>query len=132
MSKIRYRDLTDREKKAICDGCGPKGTRWLNVPEFIFTDACDHHDFNYWLGCTEADRRKADGQFGRQMRKEAWEVSGKVKGRFKRYLTRAHYLLWAQTYYLGVRIGGGAFFHYAEHERTRADLKEEVKARLAG
>lgn len=32
------------------NGCGLYA-RFLNVPDFIFTASCNHHDFNYQRGC---------------------------------------------------------------------------------
>ena len=69
---IRFADLTESQKAFICNGCGPKGG-WVPVPDFLFHASCDHHDFNYWLGCTEQDRRKADHEFLTEMLKDAGE-----------------------------------------------------------
>lgn len=80
----------------------------MPVPEFFFHASCDHHDFNYWLGCTEADREKADNEFYEAMKQDVgwkwWRLP----------------LAW--TYYMAVRICGGACFHYADRERDENDL----------
>jgi hypothetical protein len=70
------------------------------------------HDFNYWIGCTEKDREKADLQFYEAMRKDAgwWP----------------HYQALALAYYLAVRMFGGACFYYGEHERDEKDLDEAL------
>ena len=104
---IRYRDLTEEQKAIICNGCGPKGG-WVPVPDFCFHASCDHHDFNYWLGCTEADRWKADHQFLVEMLKDAGDDPAKQT--------------LAITYWLAVRVFGPACFHYAEKERDEHDL----------
>jgi hypothetical protein len=59
---LRFRDLEPEERALICNGCGGKG-HWFNPPDWLFKASCDHHDFNYWLGHTEEDRRRADWQF---------------------------------------------------------------------
>ena len=55
---LKYRDLTEEQKKFVCNGCGGK-SGWINPPEFLFNASCNHHDFLYWRGCTEADVLKA-------------------------------------------------------------------------
>lgn len=108
---IRYRDLTEEQKALICNGCGPKGG-WVPVPEFFMHANCDHHDFNYWIGCTEKDRNKADRQFYKEARRDArWNP---VK------------LSLALTYFLAVRFFGAVCFHYADKERDEIDLIEAL------
>ena len=104
---IRYRDLTEEHKALICNGCGPKGG-FIPVPQFFFHADCDHHDFNYWLGCTRRDRLKADRQFYREMRRDAG--LNLVKQAI------------ALTYYLSVCAFGATCFHYAEKQRDENDL----------
>jgi hypothetical protein len=104
---IRFRNLTEKQKALICNGCGPKGG-WVPVPEFCFHASCDHHDFNYWLGHTILDRLKADLQFYKEMRRDAGWHPGK--------------LALALSYFLAVRAFGAVCFHYAEKERDEADL----------
>lgn len=106
---IRYRDLSETEKRFICNGCGPKG-RFVPVPEFFCHASCDHHDFNYWIGYREEDRQRADSEFYKAMRKDA----GKNPIR--------HAI--ALTYYLAVRTFGATCFHYGDRERDWRDLVE--------
>ena len=138
-SKVRFPDLTDEERAAVCNGCGPKGafatvTIWLVViewtislrikpPGWLFKASCDWHDFNYWLGGTELDRARADLQFYLAMRDDA-------KGTAWWYPTwLATFRAW--VYYKAVSIGGRSSFHYGA-TRTRADLDREVeRQRLA-
>ncbi len=59
----KYEDLTPEEKKEICNGCGGKGG-WIKPPHRVFFEAsCNHHDYGYWKGCTEEDRKKCDKKF---------------------------------------------------------------------
>lgn len=92
----------------------------MPVPDFIFGASCDHHDFNYWLGCTEADRFKADRQFYEEMKKDARSVA---------WFRRPLLLFLAWRYYRAVRRWGGWAFHYADRQRTREDLEREMAKR---
>jgi len=106
--RLRFRHLTPAEKRIVCNGCGPKGG-WVPVPEFVFTEACNHHDFNYWIGCTKAQRKKADKQFLKEMLLEA--------GNSYWYKTLAY------IYYKAVRVAGGKCFYHGDKQRTKMDLK---------
>lgn len=110
MTRIRYKDLTHEQKAFICNGCGPKGL-FIKPPDFLFRASCNHHDFNYWLGCNRLQRKKADLQFYREMLKDA--------GR------NFYYKFWARSYYRAVRIGGMFCFHWAKQQRTLEDLQKQ-------
>jgi hypothetical protein len=101
---LRFSRLSFAEQAVICTGCGGKGG-FLNPPDFMFTASCNHHDFNYWIGGKEADRKRADRQFLHAMYYDAdgawW---------FKRWFFKSV----AYTYYLAVRLNGWRFFHYGE------------------
>lgn len=92
----------------------------MPVPNWLFKASCDHHDFNYWLGHTEEDRRRADWQFYRAMIEDANRASW-----WRRPFARAR----AWVYYRAVRWWAAGFFYYGPHERTREDL-EAALARL--
>ena len=80
----------------------------MPVPELFLHNMCDHHDFNYWIGCAEKDRQKADMEFYQAGKRKAnWNL-----------LKQAAVL----TYYLAVRAFGAACFHYADKERDWDDL----------
>jgi hypothetical protein len=117
--RVRYNDLTPQEKAIICNGCGPKAL-WLPLPKFMFRACCDHHDFNYWIGCKEIQRKKADLQFYREMIHDA-NVFDSVNTRKRR---RAY----AAIYYRAVRLCGFFCFHYARKQRTRIDLQKAMDA----
>ena len=114
---IRFRDLTDSQRALICNGCGPKFGGMM-VPEFFCHASCDHHDFNYWLGCSIWDRLKADLQFLREMLRDA--SFNPLK------------LLISITYFTAVRIFGPPFFHYAKKMRDETDLTTALSAMLPG
>ena len=103
-----YEDLTPEEKSIICNGCGVKG--WLIRPPYavFFETNCNKHDFSYYIGCTEADRLKADNGLRRAMAKDCknlplWE-----------YLK---YKPWCYLYYIFIRLFGGRYFYYADKQR---------------
>lgn len=114
MTRIRYRNLTDKQKIHICNGCGGKGSI-VPIPDFIFEACCNHHDFQYWLGSTKAQRKKADRQFLTEMMVDALRSTRKM-----------FYASWAMAYYYGVRIGGKKYFYHAPMQRTLEDLKREM------
>lgn len=109
---LKYSDLTPQQKDKICNSCGGKGGL-INPPNFIFKASCNHHDFYYWRGCTNSDRKKADKAFYRYMRLDIQEA--------KWYL-KPYYHQWALAYYLAVRLFGSKYFYYSEKMRTLADI----------
>ena len=117
--RVRFNDLTPQERAIICNGCGPKAF-YIPLPTFLFRTCCDHHDFNYWLGCKEVQRKKADLQFLREMIHDA-NTADTVNARKRR---RAY----AVIYYFAVRVGGIFCFHYGRKQRTRMDLQAQVDA----
>jgi hypothetical protein len=69
---------------------------------------CDHHDFNYWLGGTEADRWKADWQLCQEGLKRAKWNPLKISA--------------VMVYYSAVMSCGWICFHYGK-ERDMDDLE---------
>jgi hypothetical protein len=123
LTQVRYRDLSEKvlerlKEVGILNGCGAK-EGVLNVPDWIFKANCYHHDFNYWLGCTEDDKRKADWQFYQAMVYDANNAS---------WWLRPWYRGWAWLYYAGVRSSEESKrrFYYADQERTLEDLNKEL------
>ena len=118
MTRIRFWGLTPEERAFICNGCGGKG-HWLKPPSWLFKACCDHHDFNYWLGFTEADRVRADLQFWEAMVEDA-----NASPWWLRWWRRR--MAW--VYWKGVSRYGGPFFYYGPTEHTREDLEREMAA----
>lgn len=98
----RYENINSLERSVICNGCGGKGGRF-NPPEYNFTCDCNHHDFNYWLGGTKRDRKKADVQFLKALLVSANRMAWYD---VRRYWRRGA----AYRYYWAVRAFGGKFF----------------------
>ena len=113
---LRYKQLNSHQKKTICNGCGGKGGL-INPPEFLFHASCNHHDFRYWRGCTEADRKDADDSFYKWM---------KVDIAISKWYLKPYYHLWAWTYYKAVRLFGKKYFYYVDKPRTLEDLEKEI------
>ena len=109
---LHYRDLTPEQKKQICNGCGGKGG-FINPPEFLFHASCNHHDFFYWRGGKEEDRKKADLAFYKYMTLDIVNEDSRFK--------RMYYSAWAYTYYKAVRIFGKKYFNYGK-QKTMKDL----------
>ena len=100
--RLRFRHLTEEHKRLICNGCGPKGGI-VPIPDFLFHASCDHHDFNYWIGCNRLHRKKADLQFYREMLRDAGG--------------NPWYKFWAKVYYRAVRWFGASRFYWGKHQR---------------
>ena len=113
---VIYKDLTKEQKAFICNGCGGKGG-WIKPPNFIFSKPCGEHDFDYWLGCDDEHKKKADESFYKRM---------KVKISQAKWYKKPHYHIWAYTYYKAVRIGGKKYFYYSNTQKTYTDLKLEM------
>lgn len=105
-SPCRFRNLSRAEIETICNGCGG----WFDPPDYNFTASCNHHDFNYWLGGTEADRKKADDEFLVAMLADARSFNDGPA--FLRPVRRWWRQGAAYRYWLAVRVAGKKFFHY--------------------
>lgn len=103
-SMRKFSELTLEEKQQICNGCGAKGGL-IKSPDFLFKASCDHHDYYYYLGGTEADRKVADDLFYCYMREDIKDA--------KWYL-KPYYKMWAYGYYLAVRKFGKPYFNYKD------------------
>lgn len=105
--KLRWLNLNYAEqafaKKYLMNGCGPGGIIAFMIPEFNFTESCNHHDFNYFLRGTEEDRTEADRQF--------LEAMFKVIDTFVWWRRPLNHAL-ALLYYQNVHTLGKKFFTY--------------------
>jgi hypothetical protein len=95
--------LDELKRKGIINGCGAKNSI-IKVPNFIFKASCNQHDFYYWRGNTEELRKYADDTFYELMKEDIKEVKG--------FFKKAHYHIWAYTYYKAVRLEGHKHFNY--------------------
>lgn len=110
---LHWHDLTEAEVAQITDGCGKKGG-WIRPPEYLFFDtSCDQHDFYYWRGHREEDRKIADAAFYQVMKRDVGKAT---------WYRRLWLYVVAWLYYRAVRFCGKPFFHYGSRYRTREDL----------
>ena len=116
---LRYSDLNIYQKQDICNGCGGKGSI-IPVPNFLFEASCNRHDFYYWRGGKEFDRKIADQEFYRIMKRDIRRRKYSVF-RPKQLAKLIWYKLWAKTYYHSVRLFGKKYFYYGDM-RTANDL----------
>ena len=122
---VHYRDLTPTQKKKLCNGAGKEGLQGWLVPDFVFREAANRHDFDYWKGCTEKHKKAADRRFLENMLNAA-EYKSPGKKRF--LLARMFFRRMAIRYYAAVmELGGTALggFHYAQEQRKRYDLLKQ-------
>jgi len=109
--RVELEDLTVNQRVLLTNGCGAaKGP--VPVPEFVFGDACDRHDFAYWRGGTKDDRLKADRRFLREMRDAAMEPLS---------------LILALAYYQAVRLFGSKHFAYGDEKDYLDVLLHEAR-----
>ena len=101
---LKYRDLTPEQKAKICNGCGGKGG-FIKPPQFLFRASCNQHDFYYWRGGTELDRKKADDAFYRFMKMDANSAE---------WYRVVFYRMIAFSYYRAVRAFGKKYFSYGK------------------
>jgi hypothetical protein len=48
---VHYEDLDEWDREMMLNGCGPQNSsRWYDVPDLMFTEACNRHDFDYRVG----------------------------------------------------------------------------------
>jgi len=113
---LKHKGLTPEQKKYICNGCGSKGG-WIKPPNFIFKASCNQHDFHYWRGCKESDRKKADKSFYKYMKID-------IKERDYNFFKKAWYYTWAYSYYKAVRIFGKKAFYNADEMRELKDINK--------
>ena len=65
---MKYEELTQEDKDFLeLNGCGSKG---FTVPNWFFEADCNHHDYGYWKGGTEEDRKVCDVGFYKAMKRD--------------------------------------------------------------
>lgn len=100
---LKFKRLTQLERNILCNGCGSKGG-WFKPPDYCFRASCNHHDFNYWLGGGDTERKWADTSFLRAM---LWDSGHKPGGGQRSWLKRYWLKGAAWRYYWAVRAMGG-------------------------
>ena len=104
-----YLDLSEAEKKAICNGIGAAEGLSKLMPSTIWgldcTESGNIHDQCYFIGGTADDRETADKVFLHNLR---------VQIKKGTWLLRVFRNNRANAYYVGLRIGGGAHFNFTD------------------
>lgn len=124
----RFRNLTEIEKKVICNGCGAKGG-WFKPPNYTFTASCNRHDFSYWLGGDEGGRKRADRGFLDAMLYDAkWKSVSRWGFNLRPWWRRYWFKGAAYRYYWAVRIGGKKSFnnHAPENQNEQWSRLEKL------
>jgi len=115
---LRYSDLTNEQKKFICNGCGGKGG-WVKPPNFIFKASCNQHDFYYWRGYTEEDKKRCDKKFYELTKEDIDDANVNT-------IKSWYYHTWAYAYYKFVRAFGKKYFYYGTKSKTLDSLINEM------
>jgi len=130
---MKYEDMTDKEKKYLCNGAGKKGLQGYLVPDWfgIFTEPSNRHDFDYWQGCSEedkiiADRRYLDSLLNVSEYKDV-ELKNKRNFAIRWFLRKMAFKYYSAVMELGgnKKLGG---FNYSDKKRTHMDLIHEMSA----
>jgi len=110
-----FEALTPKEKRQICNGCGGKGG-WIKPPHQAFFEAsCDHHDYGYWKGCTEAARLNCDKSFYQAMKQDCESLP---------WYQWIRYRPWCWIYYRAVRCFGKKYFNYGNENRDPGQVMQ--------
>lgn len=113
--------LLAKDRKAkIVSGCGPKSANFL-VPETLWglsiTEACNIHDYMYWVGETREDKEKADRVFLNNMLRI---IEARTKWTWLKWLRRAR----AKKYYLAVKWFGAPA--YWKNKNYPAEMRTQI------
>lgn len=116
--KVAYEVLTQTQKNEICNGCGGKGS-WLKPPlKAFYKTSCNHHDYGYWCGSTEEQRKFNDIKLFQNMKKDCSRLP------WWKFLL---YYPWCRAYYTMVRRFGKDFFYYGITKRWPIPTQEQLK-----
>lgn len=115
--RIPYELLTPQQKDEIVNGCGGKGSK-VRPPKGIFYKAsCNHHDYGYWVGCTDEQRLLCDKNLKKAMKDDCSKLP---------WWKQAAYRPWCYGYYRAIRIAGKQYFYYGEEKRWPVPTPEQL------
>lgn len=115
--KIPYELLTPEQKAEICNGCGGKGGKVKPPKRIFFKASCNHHDYGYWCGCTEAERKKNDEGLKKAMQDDCSKLP---------FWKKPFYYPWCYLYYRAVRVGGKKFFYWGKQKRWPVPTEKQL------
>ncbi len=121
---LNFEDLTEDQILEFWNGVG-SNEFFIRPPHLIFGKASIKHDFYYFVGGNENDRKKADKLF----LKECLDASKKQKHWYKKYF----YIFMSYIYYFGLRkLGNKGSFEFGKKAETWEQLRERIiKDRLS-
>lgn len=112
-----YREASSLAIAEICNGCGTKGFGGWIVPDTLWGldihPACEIHDWDYFMGETDEDKRAADRILLNNMLRI-------IHAKTKNPILKALRIHRAQVYYHIVRLLGGLAFW--DNKNTPADM----------
>ncbi len=114
--KADFNKATTEEIAILCNGCGPQNAGWARpfIPQFVFMQAGDRHDWDYWVGGGLTDYVRANMRFYAGCLMAIADESPIHKWPW--------HLLMAHLYYVLVKFGGGLSFRWGR-PRTHEEMK---------
>jgi len=100
-------------RRAVCNGCGPYRLGWL-VPDLLFREAGNRHDWDYTVGGGISDKARADLRF---LARCVERVADKARAH-----TLAPLFCAALVYFVGVVLFGKRCFYWTRHPRTMGQM----------
>jgi len=114
--KVRYSQLTDDEKKIVCNGCGTKLTYKI-IPDLFFEADCNQHDFYYKRGGDAFDRMEADVMFYAHMLKS-------INDKYAHWYQKIFAFSIATVYFIVVRVLGIFAFRWGKYRPLSKIIKK--------
>jgi hypothetical protein len=114
-----YWNLTDEQKKEICNGCGGRNsvlTKFL--PQGTFKECCNIHDYMYFIGRTEEDKKLADRVFYLNLNRVVKHKKG-----FQKFVKK----IIAKTYFTAVKKYGDYYFWKGKVPKGLNEREVEVQ-----
>lgn len=117
-----YWTLSKPFKKVIVNGCGPGGWKFDLVPDTIWglnvREACDIHDFMYYLGSDNEDKDRADRVLLNNLNRI---IEAKTRWKWLKSFRRRR----AMVYYLSVKSFGGPAFWRGKNKPAEMRIVKE-------
>ena len=110
-----FKKATDQMRNVLCNGCGPQNVAWARplIPQFVFSEAGDEHDWDYHVG----------GDYGAYARANLRFYANCIRAiaDYSRLWKWPLHLVAAHLYYFLVKVGGGPSFRWAK-PRTQEEM----------
>jgi hypothetical protein len=122
--KADYGIISEEEKCVLCNGCGPQNMSWLRpfIPQLVFEEAGNRHDFDYHVGGGYQEYARSNLRF---LANCLLSVSNNSP-----WHSIPYHLVMAVVYYLAVKLGGKASFHFGTL-RTHEQIQEIARIKIA-